>query len=310
MMTEQSTPADGALRSLIRYGYVPFMLIALNGAAIALVAYGAPYWTLALVLGAAIGAAFLAERLLPFHDDWNHSHGDGGRDVAHAVVYEISNLNSILLLPLIAWFIPWDGIWPTEWPFALQVLIAVVVADFGFSMLHWLSHRVTFLWRLHAVHHSLERLYGFNGLVRHPLHQTIDLAIGTLPLVLAGLPVDVAVVLGAIISIQLIVQHSNVDFAIGPVQKFLSIGTLHRLHHVNWGKEGDVNFGLFFTVWDWMLGTLVLQPKRAIEASDMGIDEEPNYPRGYVDHLIHPFSPRTDDLAISAGQRTKVEPAE
>jgi len=283
------------IQTLTRYGYVPFMLLGLNALAIGLVAGGYPYWTLAPVLATAIATAFLAERILPVHDDWNHQHGDGKRDIVHAVVYEISNLNSILLLPIIALFIPWDGIWPTHWPLWTQVLIAVIVADFGFSMLHWLSHRVEFLWRLHSVHHSIERLYGFNGLIRHPLHQTIDLAIGTLPLVLAGLPVNVAVLLGFIISVQLFVQHSNVDVRLGVFQKFLSIGSLHRLHHVNWGKEGDVNFGLFFTVWDWMLGTLVLTPKRAIRSDDLGIDYEPNYPRGYIDQLIHPFFPRTDD---------------
>lgn len=287
-------------QTLTRYGYVPFMLLGLNGAVIALIGGGYPYWSAGIVILIAIAAAFLAERLLPVHDDWNHEHGDQGRDVAHAIVYEISNFNSILILPLLTWFIPGDGIWPTEWPFWAQVLIAIIVADFGFSMLHWLSHRVDFLWRLHAVHHSLERLYGFNGLVRHPLHQTIDLAIGTLPLVLAGLPVDVAVAMGAIISIQLIIQHSNVDFRIGIFQRWLSIGSLHRLHHVNWGKEGDVNFGLFFTIWDWFLGTLVHQPKRAIQHDDMGIDDEPNYPRGYIDHLIHPFFPRTDDKKKAA----------
>jgi sterol desaturase/sphingolipid hydroxylase (fatty acid hydroxylase superfamily) len=173
--------------------------------------------------------------------------------------------------------------------------MAVIVADFGFSMLHWLSHRVSFLWRLHSVHHSIERLYGFNGLIRHPLHQTIDLAIGTLPLVLAGMPVNVAVLLGVAISVQLFVQHSNVDFRLGVFTNQLSIGHLHRMHHVNWGKEGDVNFGLFLTVWDRLLGTLVLTPKRAILSNDLGIDDEPNYPRGYIDQLIHPFFPRTDD---------------
>ena len=39
-----------------------------------------------------------------------------------------------------------------------------------------------------------------------------------------------------------------------PAQKFLAVGPVHRLHHVNWTKQGDVNFGLFFTFWDSLLG--------------------------------------------------------
>jgi sterol desaturase/sphingolipid hydroxylase (fatty acid hydroxylase superfamily) len=97
------------------------------------------------------------------------------------------------------------------------------------------------LWRLHAVHHGVQRLYGFNGLVRHPLHQQLDLAIGTLPLVLAGMPLEVAVLLGLAITIQLIVQHSNIDYALGPFRQVLSIGATHRLHHVHWDGENPTS---------------------------------------------------------------------
>ena len=61
----------------------------------------------------------------------------------------------------------------------------------------------------------------------------------------------------------LIVQHSNVDARLGPLQKHLSIGRIHHLHHVNWGTEGDCNFGLLLTVWDRLLGTFQEKPSRA-----------------------------------------------
>ncbi len=279
------------LRTAVRYLYVPLLLIGFNGLALWLVASDRSYGWLAAVLAAAIGLAFLAERILPLHDAWNQSHGDEHRDVLHAIVYEISNINSVLLLPLLTWMMPWQGVWPHDWPLLAQVLLAVIVADFGLSMLHWLSHRVPLLWRLHSIHHGSTRLYGFNGLVRHPLHQVIDLTIGTLPLVLAGMPQNVAILLGLAISIQLIVQHSNVDYVLGPFAKWLSIGKLHHLHHVNWGKEGDVNFGLFFTVWDMMLGSFRTEPPRPVTASDMGVDEA-NFPTRFVDQMMHPFKPR------------------
>jgi sterol desaturase/sphingolipid hydroxylase (fatty acid hydroxylase superfamily) len=278
-------------RQLVRFAYVPFMLIGLNGLAIWLVASGQPIWWLAGILATAIGAAFVAERISPMHEEWNHAHDDTHRDVLHAVVYELSNMNSVLLLPVLTWLLPWQGIWPHDWPLLAQLVMAIIVADFGLSMLHWLSHRVPMLWRLHAIHHGSTRLYGFNGLVRHPLHQVIDLAIGTLPLVLAGMPQNIAILLGLAISVQLIVQHSNVDYVLGPFEKWLSIGKLHHMHHVNWGKEGDVNFGLFLTVWDRMMGTLQTTSTRPVTASDMGVDE-PNFPTRFVDQIVHPFQSR------------------
>jgi len=276
-------------QGLVRYGYAPFMILGLNGMGYWIVANGHSYLWLGLILAVGLGAAFLAERIAPCHEEWNHDHGDGNTNIAHAIVYEISNINAIAMLPLIAWLTPWDGIWPTHWPLLVQLLLALVIADFALMMLHFLSHRIPLLWRLHAVHHGVPRLYGFNGLVRHPLHQSVDLLLGTAPLAIAGMPADVAVLLGLAISIQLVVQHSNVSYELGPFRPHLSIGSVHHLHHVNWGKEGDVNFGLFLTVWDRLIGTLQLEPPRQIKANDMGIDDAPQFPRGYVEQLLFPF---------------------
>ena len=148
---------------------------------------------------------------------------------------------------------------------------------------------MNWLWRLHAVHHGVYRLYGFNGFIRHPLHQLLDIVVGTLPLVLIGLPVSVAVLLGFAIAMQLIVQHANVDYTLGPLQKLLAIGPVHRLHHVNWAGEGDVNFGLFFTIWDQLLGTFRLPSGRRPGIGDIGIQDCPHFPQIYSRQLKLPF---------------------
>ena len=202
---------------------------------------------------------------------------------------KLANITALLLLPLITLVNPLKGIWPSSLPLAVQLLLAVVVADFGMTMIHYWSHRLPLLWRLHAIHHGVHRLYGFNGLVRHPLHQTLDLAFGTLPLVLAGLPMPVAVLLAFAISIQLLAQHTNVDCELGPLQRFIAVGPVHRLHHVNWAGEGDVNFGLFFTLWDDLLGTLRVDAPRAPVAGDIGIQDRPDFPQVYLRQLVMPF---------------------
>ena len=210
--------------------------------------------------------------------------------MAHGVVYEIANINAIMMLPLVTMFVPWRGIWPSTLPLGVQLLLAIIIADFSMTIIHYWSHRVSWLWRLHAVHHGVHRLYSFNGLVRHPLHQMLDLAVGTLPLVLAGLSVDVAILLAFAISMQLLVQHSNTNYELGQFQKFLAVGAVHRLHHVNWTGQGDVNFGLFFTFWDSLLGTLKLASERAPSAGDIGIQDYPCFPQHYMTQLMLPFT--------------------
>ena len=63
-----------------------------------------------------------------------------------------------------------------------QLLLALPVADLGITLVHYASHRLPLLWRLHAVHHSVTRMYGFNGLMKHPLHQAAEAVGGVLPL--------------------------------------------------------------------------------------------------------------------------------
>lgn len=54
-----------AVRAITRYAYVPFMLLGLTGAAIALTVAGASTFWLLAVLAVAIATSFLAERVIP-----------------------------------------------------------------------------------------------------------------------------------------------------------------------------------------------------------------------------------------------------
>lgn len=69
----------------------------------------------------------------------------------------------------------------------------------------------------------------------------------------------------------------------------MALNHLHRFHHLKWPVVGDVNFGLFFTVWDRMLGTTVWEPERRFTSDDIGIGAEPDFPVGYLDQVRRPF---------------------
>lgn len=274
---------------IVKILYAPFMLLGVNGAAIWLISNGAPHWTLAPLFAAALWLSFTLERWAPYAIDWNRPHNDKARDVAHFVVNESANVASVLSLPVVAAIIPWSGIWPHQWPVWGQVLLAVIVADFGVTLAHYYSHKYRLLWRFHAVHHSVKRMYGFNGLMKHPFHQAFELVAGVTPLVLAGMPLDVAFLLGFAIAIQLLLQHSNVDMRIGPFKCLLALAPVHRFHHLKEAGDGDVNFGLFTTIWDRMLGTAHYDRDKRFSSDDLGIGAQPDYPTGYLRQLIQPF---------------------
>jgi sterol desaturase/sphingolipid hydroxylase (fatty acid hydroxylase superfamily) len=279
-----------AVRAVARYGYVPFMLIGLNGAGVAVAASGAPkYWLLA-ILAAAITTAFLVERVIPYDPQWNHDRADGTRDRIHVAVNETLILASVTAIPLLAAIVPAPQLWPHSWPFVAQVLATILVADFGITVVHLASHKIGVLWRFHAVHHSITRFYGLNGLMKHPLHQTVEMAAGVAPLILIGMPVDVASALALAVAIQLLLQHSNADYRIGPAKYVLALNEGHRFHHLKWAGVGDVNFGLFTLVWDHLMRTYSYDPARRFDSTQLGMAAKPDYPSGYLRQMIYPFT--------------------
>lgn len=266
------------------------MLVGMNAAGLWVVGSGAPkVWLFGLLL-LAICLSFGAERLLPYSRDWNRSHGDARRDSLHALVNEAANFSTLLLLPVFTAVLAIEGAWPYSWPFLAQVLFSILVLDVGITLAHFASHRIELLWRFHAVHHSVKRMYGFNGLMKHPIHQAIETVSGTLPLILLGLPTSVATALVFAVAIQLLLQHSNVAYSVGSLRYVLAVNEVHRFHHQKDPGLGDVNFGLFTTLWDHLLGTFHYEERKdPFESGELGIGAEPDYPEGYAAQLLEPF---------------------
>lgn len=269
------------------------MLLGFNGALIALIGTGVPLWQPFLVLFAAIGFMFVAERVIPYVRDWNTDHGDGMRDLLHFLVNATFNHLGVLLLPLFAALAPFPDLWPAHWRLWAQVLLALLVLDVGISAAHHASHKWSPLWRFHAVHHSVKRMYGFNGLMKHPVHQTIEAVSGLVPLWLMGIPPQVAGAVAFCVAVQLLLQHSNADYRSGPLKYIFANAEVHRFHHRKGGAAGDVNFGLFTTLLDHLAGTFHYESGAApARSEDLGIQGADEYPKDYLAQLVQPFRER------------------
>lgn len=277
------------VKFLVRLFYLPTFLIVGNGLAIFVVQSGYSKGWLFLLVMSFIALAFLLERLVPYDAAFNESYGDRTRDFYHFIVNETANVAGVLSVPLLAAFISLPSIWPHSLPLWQQLVLAILIADVGITLAHFASHRIDALWRLHAVHHSVKRMYGFNGLMKHPLHQFIETVAGTTPLLLMGVSPEVFSLLIVAVILQLLLQHSNVAYFSGPLKYLLAINVVHRFHHLKTAEEGDVNFGLFTSLTDFFLGTAYYDKRRVIASDDLGIGDQPNYPKSYLSQLLQPF---------------------
>lgn len=276
------------MHTLLRYGTFPLFFIGFNGLGLWLIAVQAPDALRYAVLLLAVLTMLAIERLIAWQPVWNRDPGDGAADALHALVNSGLTYVGIAALPLLVALLPWPSLWPKQWPLLVQVMVAVLLLDLGISAMHQLSHRVNVLWRFHAVHHAAERLYGFNGWMKHPLHQLLETAAGMTPLLLLGVTQPVAAAVAFCVAIQLLLQHANADYRIGPLKYLFATAEAHRFHHVR-GPAGDVNFGLFTTLWDHLAGSFRYQADAAPRAP-AAVGLTPPIPaRRYVEQLAAPF---------------------
>jgi len=244
----------------------------------------------AFLLAAIAGLVAIAwlERVQPFESDWNEDHNDTLTDAIHVLVNLLLMSGTAYLLHLLMGRVPTTMIWPQAWPIALQVLLAGLIVDFGLFAMHRASHHVPWLWRLHAVHHSSERLYWMNGDRRHPLSALILAGPGLTAAALLGAPAAVITAWLTLLTVHLGFQHANLDYSLGPLSRWIGGAELHRWHHRRDYADAQVNFGEFWLLWDWLLGTRFDDPK-TVGADDVGLDDT-GFPTSYLDQLRWPFS--------------------
>jgi sterol desaturase/sphingolipid hydroxylase (fatty acid hydroxylase superfamily) len=179
------------------------------------------------------------------------------------------------------------SLWPHGWPLVAQLLLAWVVVEFFAYWPHRWLHEVPWLWRLHATHHSAERLYWLNATRAHPLEHVFRSAFGLLPLALAGAGPELLVL--SVLSDAVIgfFQHANVDIRLGPLDYVFSAAPVHRWHHSRVREEADRNFGDSFIFWDLVFGTYYHPKDR--EVGTIGIAGLDAFPRRFLAQLASPF---------------------
>lgn len=257
---------------------VAAVLVVLNGAW--------PAWPVFTVVaaGGMLSVAVL-ERWQPYQREWLNDHGDIATDVLHALVN--LGVTAGAAWGLSALRIDLPSVWPDAWPLWAQVLVAGAVIDLGLYLMHRASHRTGWLWRLHAPHHSAERLYWLNGERRHPVSAMLLAGPGLVTVVALGAPPMVISAWLTLLSVHLAFQHANLDYRLGPFRYLLGVAEIHRWHHKREYEDAQVNFGEFWMVWDHLGRTFHDRPN-GVGVGEVGLRDD-RFPTTYLAQLRWPF---------------------
>src|SRR5205085_5894004 len=166
----------------------------------------------------------------------------------------------------------------------LQAVEVVLLSDLLIYWGHRLQHRVGFLWRFHAVHHSAEHLDWLAAHREHPLDTIYTMGLINLPAFIVGFPLETLAAFIAFRGIWAIYIHSNVRLPIGPLRILLGAPELHHWHHDRDRHAG--NYANISPLMDILFGTYRC-PEH--EPEHLGLHERP--PGNYLGHMVRPLLP-------------------
>ncbi|RMD89775.1 MAG: sterol desaturase family protein [Alphaproteobacteria bacterium] len=181
-------------------------------------------------------------------------------------------------------------------PLWIAVIEVIVIADLGFYFVHRAFHEIPWLWRFHAVHHSIEELDFLAAHRVHPLDQILTRAMTLLPVTALGFDSDALVVFAILYHWHSILLHANVRLPFGPLRWLIASPCFHHWHHADEVAARDRNYAGQLAILDVLFGTVHLPFGTMPRA--YGTDTP--VPRSYLGQLAFPFRHRAKAPETSA----------
>lgn len=170
-------------------------------------------------------------------------------------------------------------------PASIDILLTIILFDFFIYWQHRLFHKIPFLWKFHAPHHSEKNLHSTTALRFHPIEIILS---GVLKMILITLFMPSAFayfIYEVLLSSMAIFTHSNLALPKRLEQRLRKIfvtPSMHTPHHSPHIELTNSNFGNFLSIWDYLFRTY-----RPEINSEFGLK---NYPEDSFKNLIfHPF---------------------
>ena len=124
---------------------------------------------------------------------------------------------------------------------------------------HRANHRLSFLWRFHAVHHSDPVFDASTSFRFHPGELLLALPVRLGAVVLLGAPVAGLVIFEVTFGFFNLFVHGNIrlpDRMERIAESLVVHPAMHRAHHSQVVAESNSNYGTIFSVWDRLFRTL------------------------------------------------------
>ena len=174
-----------------------------------------------------------------------------------------------------------------RWPFLAQFLVFLILADFLQWCIHNLLHRVPWLWTFHKVHHTITTMDWVGNWRFHWMEIVVYKSLQWLPLAWLDASSEAIFAVAVVTTVWGDFNHANLDVGLGPLGYVLNNPRMHLWHHDQSSEGGTAkNFGIVFSLWDYLFGTAV--DERTPAPARFGLDSVK--PRSLWSTLADPFT--------------------
>ncbi len=147
------------------------------------------------------------------------------------------------------------GAWGIDWAAWATWLVAFLLVDLAYYLLHRYSHTVHILWAGHVVHHSSEE-YNLTVALRQSALHGVFSWVFFIPLAIIGLPWELFAACYALnLVYQFWIHTREIDKLPLGLEWWLNTPSHHRVHHGVNPQYQDRNYAGALIIWDRLFGT-------------------------------------------------------
>ena len=148
----------------------------------------------------------------------------------------------------------------TELPLWLYIVGGLIFMDLvGAWLIHWIEHKIKWLWKFHLIHHTDPNVDVTSGLRHHPGENIFRLLFTAMAVLITGASFGLVMMYQTISAFFAHLTHANIKIP-NIMDKILSYILVtphfHKVHHHYVQPHTDSNYGNIFSIWDHLFRTV------------------------------------------------------
>ncbi len=186
--------------------------------------------------------------------------------------------------------------WVRSQPTWLQFLEIMFLADLVQYWVHRMFHEIPWLWKFHAVHHSVDVMDWMAGNRLHLVDLAVTRSLIYVPSYVLGFDQGPLIAYIIFVAVYSVFIHANLRFTFGPLRYLFATPQFHHWHHGSEREAIDKNYAIHLPLLDMLFGTFHLPGDRwpayyGVHSNDV--------PESYFGQWVYPFLPKKKQSAAT-----------